>query len=129
MGKFLVFAAAAGIGVAWTLILARLVGSGGLVSIGFGTLILNWVVVASLCSTVYFFSTELGFHWLGGWIIGQISLLIYDALPKGRSPQMFQPTNASEAILFGLFAVAVLSWSLLPGGVVGWLAGKTRRKK
>ena len=91
-------------------------------------MIFDLVVVGVLSLAGFAISTNFALSALGGWLGGQIIFLVWDGMPHGRSPHMFQPTNFGEALILGLLVVAVLNWSILPGALLGYLLRNVFRR-
>ena len=115
---------AAALGLGWVYVLFSLTEGKGLASMDLDEGIMDWIAVVSLSCVAFAFGSEIGWSALLGWVGGQAALLTYDGMPKGRSPQMFQPTNFQEAVLYAVVFVAVLNWSAIPGAIVGFLVSK-----
>jgi hypothetical protein len=128
MGKRIVsMLTAVALGVGWLFFLAHLTNGQGLVSIDFSEVVLNWIVVAVLSCGAFVFNAQLGCFALLGWAGGQFAFLTYDGMPKGRSPQMFQPTNCYEAALVGALIVVWFNWPLIVGAIGGFFMGREIR--
>jgi hypothetical protein len=130
VAKRIVFVFMAGaLAIGWAIFLSSLSNGQGLVSIDFGKMVMNWFVVGAFGCFTGMLGSEIGGFLFLGWPLGQLALFVYDGMPKGRSPQMFAPTNVSEAAMYAIFFVAVLNWSILPGGALGVLLRGLLQKK
>jgi len=112
-----IFLVAAGCGVAWVHVLYWLGNGQGLAN-SEGE-IPDWIFVAVLGGTAGFIGAKGGSSLIAGWLLGQVGFLTYDGMPRGRSPQMFMPTNFHEALLYAIVIAAILNWSIIPGVICG----------
>ena len=108
------------LGCSWAWYLSKLCLGQGLVHMEAKTLIFDLIVVAFLGLIAFALSTNLGLCAVGGWLGGQIILLVWDGLLHGGA-HMFGPTNFGEALILGLVVVTVLNWPILLGALLAYL--------
>jgi hypothetical protein len=111
----------AALAICWAFFLSSLMKGQGLISMDADTGIMDFTLVAVMSGIIVALSPKSGWWMILGWLVGQLALFVYDGMPKGRSPQMFQPTNFFEAAIYAVVFVAALNWSLIPGVIVGAL--------
>jgi hypothetical protein len=109
------------LGCSWLWYLSSLCSNRGLVNMDPNTMIFDLVVVGVVSCLIFAINVDVAISAWGGWLSGQIILLVWDGMPRGRSPQMFQPTNFGEAVILALLVVVVLNWATLPGAILGYL--------
>jgi hypothetical protein len=117
----------AAVGVGWLFVLSYMSNGRGLVSVEMGEILLDWVVVIVLSCGSFIFGAQVGWFAFLGWAGGQLAFLTYDAMPKGRSPELFQPTNFYEAAVFAALMVVGFNWPAFLGATGGFFMGRALR--
>jgi len=109
------------LGCSWLWYLFWLDDGKGLVNMDARTLIVDLVLMGILGLVGFAISTDIALSAVVGWLGGQIIFLVWEGMPHGRSPHMFQPTNVGESFLLALVVVVVLNWPIVVGAVLGSL--------